>query len=85
MLGCFNPTLGQIWTNPAVGLNFYIKFLTQKLGKSIFDPKLGWNNPAFFRVYILYIKNACSECNPDVDYYICHVFFPQAVSHLNNT
>jgi len=22
MLGCFNPTLGQIWTNPAVGLNF---------------------------------------------------------------
>ncbi len=29
---CFNPTLGQIWTNPAVGLNFYITFLTQKLG-----------------------------------------------------
>jgi len=28
MLGCFNPTLGQIWTNPAVGLNFYITFLT---------------------------------------------------------
>jgi len=26
MLGCFNPTLGQIWTNPAVGLNF-VKFL----------------------------------------------------------
>jgi len=20
MLGCFNPTLGQIWTNPAIGL-----------------------------------------------------------------
>jgi len=20
MLGCFNPTLGQIWTNPNVGL-----------------------------------------------------------------
>jgi len=20
MLGCFNPTLGQIWTNPDVGL-----------------------------------------------------------------
>ncbi len=32
MLGCFNPTLGQIWTNPAVGLNFYLQFLTQKLG-----------------------------------------------------
>jgi len=32
MLGCFNPTLGQIWTNPAIGLNFYIAFLTQRLG-----------------------------------------------------
>jgi len=21
MLGCFNPNLGQIWTNPIVGLN----------------------------------------------------------------
>ncbi len=31
MLYCFNPTLGQIWTNPAVGVNFYITFLTQKL------------------------------------------------------
>jgi len=26
MLGCFNPTLGQIWTNPNVGLkNILIK------------------------------------------------------------
>jgi len=41
MLGCFNPTLGQIWTNPAIGLNFFITFLTQLLGLSIFDPKLG--------------------------------------------
>jgi len=53
MLGCFNPTLGQIWTNPAVGLNFYITFLTSRwvkflhyifnptFGLSIFDPKLG--------------------------------------------
>ncbi len=30
--GLFQPNLGQIWTNPAVGLNFYITFLTQKLG-----------------------------------------------------
>jgi len=22
MLGCFNPALGQIWTNPAIGLHF---------------------------------------------------------------
>jgi len=47
MLGCFNPTLGQIWTNPNVGLKMQCKNLTQWLGFSIFDPKLGWNNPAF--------------------------------------
>jgi len=41
MLGCFNPTLDQIWTNPAIGLHFFITFLTQLLGLSIFDPKLG--------------------------------------------
>jgi len=27
-----------------------ITFLTQHLGSSIFDPNLGWKNPAFFRV-----------------------------------
>jgi len=54
----FNPNLGQIWTNPnvglkmqlnnlqlkvavEVGLKFEITFLTQHLGLSIFDPKLG--------------------------------------------
>jgi len=31
MLGCFNPILGKIWTNPAIGLHFLIKFLTQWL------------------------------------------------------
>jgi len=25
MLGCFNPTLGQIWTNPNIGLKIVIK------------------------------------------------------------
>jgi len=32
MLGCFRPTLGQIWTNPAIGLNMYsmvCPYLTQ--------------------------------------------------------
>jgi len=29
---CFNPTLGQIWTNLAIGLHFLIRFLTQHLG-----------------------------------------------------
>jgi len=41
ILGCFNPIFGQTWTNPAIGLNFKITFLTQCLGLSIFDPKLG--------------------------------------------
>jgi len=41
MLGCFDPTLGQIWINPNVGLKMYLKNVTQWLGLSIFDPKLG--------------------------------------------
>jgi len=41
MLGCFNPPLGQIWTNPNVGLKMSFKNVTQWLGSSIFDPKLG--------------------------------------------
>jgi len=28
MLGCFNPTLGQIWTNPNVGLKMQFKKCT---------------------------------------------------------
>ncbi len=32
MLGCFNPTLGQIWTNPTFGLKIEGKNLTQQLG-----------------------------------------------------
>jgi len=64
MLGCLNPNLGKIWTNPNVGLkmsfkiltqlqlslstvHFCIAFLTQHLGLSIFDPRLGWNNSGF--------------------------------------
>jgi len=38
--GCFNPILGQIWTNPAIGLH-YITFLTLCLSLPIFEPKLG--------------------------------------------
>jgi len=41
MLGCFNPILGQIWTNSNIGLNMSFKNVTQWLGLSIFDPKLG--------------------------------------------
>jgi len=54
MLGCFNPNLGQIWTNVGLKMSFQIlsqqlqlalsivifliAFLTQHLGLSIFDP-----------------------------------------------
>jgi len=31
MLGCFTSILGQIWTNRAIGLHFFITFLTQHL------------------------------------------------------
>jgi len=41
MLGCLNPILGQIWTNPNVGLKKQLINSTQDLGLSIFDPKLG--------------------------------------------
>jgi len=41
MLGCFNPTLGQIWTNPAIGLHVLMTVFVYFLGLSIFDPRLG--------------------------------------------
>jgi len=51
MLGCFNPILGQIWTNPNIGL---IKNVIQRLGLSIFSTKSGGNNCSFiFRVFFL--------------------------------
>jgi len=34
ILGCFNPNLGQIWTNPKVGLKMSLKNITQWLGLS---------------------------------------------------
>jgi len=41
MLGCFNPILGQMWTNPNVGLKMQFKNVSQRLDLFIFDPKLG--------------------------------------------
>jgi len=31
MLGCFNPNLGQIWTNPNVGLKMQLKNIQLKV------------------------------------------------------
>jgi len=41
----------QLKVKAEFGLIFEITFLTQHLGLSIFDPNLGSNNPALFRVY----------------------------------
>jgi len=38
----FKPNLGQMWTNPAVGDIIKLDtLLNERLGLSIFDPKLG--------------------------------------------
>jgi len=77
MLGCFNPILGQIWTNPAIWSHFLITFLTQCLSLSIFDPQLGLNNPAFFRVafQLWYYRNMIQIqqiCNTTLAVVISH-------------
>jgi len=43
---------GHFKVKVEVGLKFEMTFLTQHLGLSIFDPNLGSNNPALFRVYL---------------------------------
>ncbi len=42
MLGCLNPTMGQIWSNPTFGFKIECKNVIQQLGYSIFDLKLGF-------------------------------------------
>jgi len=46
MLGCFNPILGQIWANPAIGLNF-LKF-NPMAGFVHIWPKIGLKQPSIF-------------------------------------
>jgi len=76
MLGYFNPNLGQIWTSPnknaiknvQLKVKVEITFLTQHLGLSIFDPNLGSNNPALFRVQNTDIISLC-VCKWRFNYY----------------
>jgi len=44
MLGYFNPNLGQIWTNPNVGLKMSLKKLQLKVEifNDIFNPTFGF-------------------------------------------
>jgi len=51
MLGCFNPTLGQIWTNPNVGLKNVIKTFNPMAGFVHIWPKVGLKQPSILRVY----------------------------------
>jgi len=54
MLGCFNPNVGQIWTNPNVGLKMSFKMLTQlQLSLSTIHFFNYIFNPTFEFVYYL--------------------------------
>jgi len=48
-LGCFNPNLGQIWTNPNVGLKMLLKKLQLKVKVEV--------NCKFSNLHILKIFN----------------------------
>jgi len=50
LLGCFNPTLRQIWTNPAIGLHFYYYIFNPTFGFVHIRPKVGLKQPSMFRV-----------------------------------
>lgn len=54
MLGCHNLTLHRKWETQSLGLTYNLNVIEKKnsltLGWSIFDPTLGYNNPAFLRV-----------------------------------
>jgi len=74
MLGCFNLILGKIWTIPAIGLHFYITFLTQSLSLSMFYPKLGQNNPVYMCAHLITLNpltlcecGVCTECHIRTD------------------
>jgi len=42
MLGCLNPNLGQIWTNPNVGLKMSTFTFNCKFFNYIFNPTFGF-------------------------------------------
>jgi len=68
MLGCFNPNLGQIWTNPNDGLKMQLKKLQFKLKVEvglknfyyIFNPT--WVCPYFNQIWVQTIQH-CLERN----------------------
>jgi len=53
-LGCFNPILSQIWTNPAIGLHF-INYIFNPMFEFVhIRPKIGLKQLSIFRVYAFF-------------------------------
>jgi len=75
MLGCVNPNLGQIWTNPNVGLNMQLKKLQLKL-----KVEVGLKfEITFLTQYLglsIFYPNLGSN-NPALFKQICAVIFPK--------
>jgi len=62
MLGCFNPNLGQIWTNPNVGLTLNFN---PTIGFVHIGPKFGLKQPSIVRVYKFLLKTTFSVYDRD--------------------
>jgi len=48
MLGCFNPMLGKMWTNPAIGLKMLFKKCNPMAEFVHILPKIGLKQPSIF-------------------------------------
>jgi len=48
MLGCFNPILGKIWKDPAIGLTFFNYIFNPTFGFGNILPKIGLKQPSIF-------------------------------------
>jgi len=60
MLGCFDPNLGQIWTNPNVGLKMQFKKLQLKV-----KVEVGLKFEITFLTQYLFVQTTqhCLECS----------------------
>jgi len=69
MLDCFNPILGQIWTNPNVGLKNAINKFNPTAGFVHIWPKIGLKQSSIFRVYKWINVQCVMDAEPG--YYHC--------------
>jgi len=73
MLGCFNPILGKIWTNPAIGLNYtFLNYIFKPMAGFVHILlKIGLKQPIFFLECNKFMKmwkftfqlNKMNKCN----------------------